>query len=224
LEHYWTGHWDAALHDAEHFLADAQTGSQHLMEVICWMVRGWIGLARGDPSGALEDTGTGLRLGRMAHERQFLYPALAAHARTLVCAGRTDEAEALARELFTMLAEEGAIATDPDWSRDLAVAFQALGRGAELAELLDRPRTPTLWLQAAAAVALGDYDRAGDLYAQIGSQPDEAYARLNAAKQLLAAGHRVEASKPLERALAFYRQVNASGYLGEGEALLAASA
>jgi class 3 adenylate cyclase/tetratricopeptide (TPR) repeat protein len=224
LEHYWTGRWDAALHDAELFLADAETGSQHLMEVVCWLVRGWIGLARGDRAGALEDTDTGLRLGRMAHERQFLYPALAAHARALISAGRTDEAQARAGELFTMLAEEGAIATDPDWSRDLAVVFQALGRGAELAELLDRPRTRTLWLQAAAAVAVGDYDRAGDLYAQIGSLPDEAYARLNAAKRLLAAGHRAQASEPLERAVAFYRQVNASGYLREVDALLAASA
>jgi class 3 adenylate cyclase/tetratricopeptide (TPR) repeat protein len=224
LEHYWMGRWDAALHDAEQFLADAQTGSQHLMEVVCWLVRGWIGLARGDPSGALEDTGTGLRLGRMAHERQFLYPALAAHARALLSAGRTDEAEARAGELFTILADEGAIATDPDWSRDLAVVLQALGRGAALVELLDRPRTPTLWLQAAAAVAAGDYDRAADLYAQIGSQPDEAFARLNAAKQLLTAGHRAEASGPLERALAFYRQVNANGYLREVEALRAASA
>jgi class 3 adenylate cyclase/tetratricopeptide (TPR) repeat protein len=224
LEHYWTGRWDAALHDAELFLADAETGSQHLMEVVCWLVRGWIGLARGDPSGAIEDTGTGLRLGRMARERQFLYPALASHARALVSAGRTDEAEARASELFNKLAEEGVIATDPDWSRDLAVVFQALGRGAELAELLDHPGAPTLWLQAAAAVAAGDYDRAGDLYAQIGSLPDEAYARLNAAKRLLAAGHRAEVSGPLERALAFYRQVNANGYLREVEALLAASA
>jgi class 3 adenylate cyclase/tetratricopeptide (TPR) repeat protein len=224
LEHYWTGRWDAALHDAELFLADTETGSQHLMEVVCWLVRGWIRLARGDPSGALEDTGTGLRLGRMAHERQFLYPALAAHARALVSAGRTGEADARAGELFTMLAEEGAIATDPDWSRDLAVVLQALGRGAELAELLHRPRTPTLWLQAAAAVAAGDYNHAADLYTQIGSQPDEAYARLNAAKQLVTAGRRTEASGALKRALAFFRQVNANGYLREAEALLAASA
>ena len=134
MEDYWQGRWDAALDDAELFLADAETGSPHLMEVVCWLVRGWIRLARGDPSGALEDTGTGLRLGRMAHERQFLYPALASHARALVSAGRTDEAQARAGELFTMVAEEGAIATDPDWSRDLAVVFQALGRGAELVE------------------------------------------------------------------------------------------
>ena len=44
------------------------------------------------------------------------------------------------------------------------------------------------------------------------------------AKRLLAAGHRAEANGPLEQAFAFYRQVNASGYLREVEALLAASA
>jgi class 3 adenylate cyclase/tetratricopeptide (TPR) repeat protein len=224
LEDYWTGRWNAALDGVKKLLAESETGSRHLADVFCWLVRGWIRLARGDPSGAVEDTGTGLRLGRMAYERQVLYPALAAHARALVSTSRTGEAEARAGELFTMLAEGGVIATDPDWSRDLAVVFQAVGQGAALVELLDRPRTPTLWLRAAAAVAAGDYDRAADLYAQIGSLPDEAFARLTAAKQLLTTGHRAEANGALERPLAFYRQVNANGYLREVDALLAASA
>jgi hypothetical protein len=114
--------------------------------------------------------------------------------------------------------------SDPDWSGELAVVLQAMGRGAELLELVGRLTTPTPWLQAAIAIAHGRFDRAADLYAQIGSLPHEAFACLNAAKQLVTAGHRTQASEHLERALAFYRQVNASGYLREVEALLAATA
>ena len=73
-------------------------------------------------------------------------------------------------------------------------------------------------------MASGDFERAAATYARIGSLPDEAYARLRAAEQLVAAGHRVEANQQLERAVAFYRQVRATGYLRAGEELLAASA
>ena len=66
--------------------------------------------------------------------------------------------------------------------------------------------------------------RAAELYAQIGSQLDEADARLRAAERLAAAGRRGEADAQLEQALAFYRSVGATRYVGEGEALLAESA
>lgn len=87
LEDYWTGRWDAALAGVEQFLAESETGTPHISDIFCWLVRGWIRLARGDPSGALAATQTGLTLGRMANERQLLYPALATHARALLYAG-----------------------------------------------------------------------------------------------------------------------------------------
>jgi hypothetical protein len=83
---------------------------------------------------------------------------------------------------------------------------------------------PTPWLQAAAAIATGDYERAAELYAEIGSLPDEALTRLRAAEQLLAAGRQAEGTVQLQQALAFYRQVQASAYVRQAEALLAASA
>jgi hypothetical protein len=122
------------------------------------------------------------------------------------------------------VAEEGLRLTDPDWSGELAVVLQALGRGAELVELLAPMAAPTPWLRAAAAVAKGDFVQAAELYAEIGSRPDEAFARLRAAQQLVAGEQQIEASKQLQQALAFYREVRASAYLREAEALLAASA
>ena len=62
-------------------------------------------------------------------------------------------------------------------------------------------------------VAGGDYLGAADLYAGIGSLPDEADARLRSGIQ-----------SEVRRALEFYLSVGATRYIHEGEALLAASA
>jgi len=58
----------------------------------------------------------------------------------------------------------------------------------------------------------------------IGSRPGEAYARLRAARELVEQGKRAEADAELNRALAFWREVGATRYVREGEALLAESA
>jgi hypothetical protein len=83
---------------------------------------------------------------------------------------------------------------------------------------------PTPWLQAATAMAADEFEQAADRFAEIGSLPDEAYARLRGAEQLLNAGHRADGHGQLEQALGFYRQVRATAYLREAEALVAASA
>lgn len=73
-------------------------------------------------------------------------------------------------------------------------------------------------------MASGQFAEAADRYAEIGSRPDEAFARLRAAARPPATGSRPEGSGQLQPALGFYRQVGARGYLRRGEALLAASA
>jgi hypothetical protein len=62
------------------------------------------------------------------------------------------------------------------------------------------------------------------VYGRIGALPDEAYARLRAARALVEHGRRAEADLQLERSLAFFRRAGATAYVREGEALLAASA
>ena len=123
-----------------------------------------------------------------------------------------------------MLTHRGVLPLAPDWSGDLAVVLEALGRSAELLGVIADAKTPTRWQEAASAVAAGDFQRAAELYAKIESLPDEAFARLQAAKRLASAGRRGEASRQLSQALAFLRQVGATGYLREGEALLTATA
>ena len=84
--------------------------------------------------------------------------------------------------------------------------------------------SPTAWLHAATAMARSDFEHAAEPYAEIGALSDEAFARLRAAERLLATGHPPEANLQLRDALAFYRQVQATGYLREAQALAAASA
>ncbi|MBA2361766.1 MAG: hypothetical protein H0V79_12695, partial [Actinobacteria bacterium] len=52
------------------------------------------------------------------------------------------------------------------------------------------------------------------------SVPDTAWVRLRAAEALVARGRRAEAEVQLAQALAFWRSVGATRYLGEADALL----
>jgi hypothetical protein len=224
LEDYWRGRWEAALEGTDQFLAGAEADASGYPAVSCHLVRGWIRVARDGLRGALQDADAGLEHARLAKEPQVLYPSLAFRARALLAAGRQQEADTDASQLLAMLAQQGVLSTVPDWSGDLAVVLQALGQGMELLELLADAKTPTPWLEAAAAVAAGEFQRAADLYDQIEAQPEAAFARLQAAKGLVAVGRRVEANEQLSRALGFYRQVAATRYLREADALAAASA
>jgi class 3 adenylate cyclase/tetratricopeptide (TPR) repeat protein len=224
FEDYCGGRWDAALRGADQFIAESQAGSRHYQEIGCRITRGLIRLAYGNLVGALEDADAGLTLARDANSLEVLHSALAVRARVLLAAGRFDEGALQADELLTMLTERGVRALGPNWLGDLALVLEGLGRGIELVELAATATLRTPWAQAAMAIATGEFERAAELYAEIGSLPDQSYARLRAAERLFAAGRRTEASAQVEQALAFYRQVQADAYLDEGTALLAASA
>ena len=220
---YVHGRWDDALRGADRFIAECQAGSPHFMEPSCWFIRGRIRLARGDLAGALEDARAGLEPARVSKQPQAYLPLLAFHAYALLAAGGVEQAGAEATELLQAMAELGG-QDAIDTSCDLAVVLEALGRGAELLEFAAGVAAPTRWLRAATAVAAGEFDLAADIYAEIGSRPDEAFVRLRAAERLLAAGRRSEGEAQLERARAFYREAGAGGYLRDGTGLRAASA
>jgi tetratricopeptide (TPR) repeat protein len=211
-DHYWSGRWDEAA-----VIADTVTagGARHLLEGECRIWRGRISLARGDVDGALQDSVCALELARESGDRQDLDPALAFGARTLLTANRTTEAAQLIDELLGNL---GGRPLKPDLGVDLAVDLLALGHDAKALDSV----LPSRWLEAARAFVAGQSRQAADIYASIGSRPDEAYARLEAARQLLAAGHALEANTELAIALAFYREVRATTHLEEAKRLLLA--
>jgi class 3 adenylate cyclase len=219
VEDYWGGRWDAAEQAAAEFVAESEAGSRHYMEPVCRLVQGRIRLARGHLSVAAKDARTVLESARMIEDPQMLNPALAFAAAVALRTGRSKAAEALADELLAGLTEHDGALMGADWPVDLAIVLAALGRGSELAELAATSRLPNLWLEAATAFATGDPRRAANLYGQIGSLPDEAFARLQAARQLLGAGRQAEGRAQLHGALAFHRDVNATAHVREAELL-----
>ncbi|HEX6678386.1 MAG TPA: hypothetical protein VF486_25635, partial [Actinomycetes bacterium] len=103
----------------------------------------------------------------------------------------------------------------PDLGIDLGIDLVELGRPAEVLD----GALPSRWLDAAKAFVAGDPRHAAEIYAQIGSRPDEAYAHLEAARRLSTDGHADEARAEAEAALSFYREVEATAYLEESERL-----
>ena len=91
-------------------------------------------------------------------------------------------------------------------------------------ELVARGRLHGKWHEACLAYLRENFTRAAEVFGEIGSRPDEADARLRAAEVLIAAGRRPEGEVELRRALTFFREIGASAYIQEAEALLAASA
>jgi hypothetical protein len=98
-----------------------------------------------------------------------------------------------------------------------------LGRAKELEEAIERA-VQMLWHDAARRIAVGDAAGAAEVYAEIGSVPDEAYARLRAADDLVRRGRRAEADAQLRLALPVFAQLGASAWQAEAESLLAKSA
>jgi DNA-binding SARP family transcriptional activator/class 3 adenylate cyclase len=212
-EHYWTGRWPEAMRVADAVVGDAASGAPHYKECHCRILRGRIQLTRGELAEAVEDGERALELGRDSGDPQNLDPALAFGARVLLGANRPAEAAKLVDELLAGL--PGRL-LNPDVGVDLAVDLVELGRPVEVLD--EAPQSP--WLEAARAFVAGDPRRAAEIYARIGARPDEAYARLAAAKQLLGDGRLADGRIELDRALGFYREVGATAHLAEARELL----
>lgn len=219
---YWEGRWDESAALIEESLSEL--GPEHALSRWSFEMRGRIRLARGEVAAALDDAKKSLELGRVARDPQTLYPAFSFAAVASLEAGRRRDAERLADELLALRPADYAIPHHVSPLFDLAWVLAALDRSGELLEATEHSAIRTRWIDAAKTLARGDYPRAADMYADIGARPSEAYTRLRAASQLLEAGRRAEADDQLHRALAFWRSVEATRYVRQGEALLASSA
>ena len=80
------------------------------------------------------------------------------------------------------------------------------------------------WLAAARLIAAGRYAEAADELAATGARPEEALARLLAARMLIGRGDRPGGEAELHRAVDFWRSVGAARHLEMAEAMLAKSA
>ena len=205
---FFAGRWDDMMGRVESLMAE-----RTYQAMSAFNLRARVRLARGEVEGAVNDAARALDIGRASTDPQVLMPGLAIVALTDLADGREDAAAARLDELLVLLPRFGTPMT-PQLLPPLGIVLRALGRGDDL------PPTPsTPWREALLAFTGGDFARAAEAYARIGSQPDEAYARLRAGQLLAAAGRRADASEQLERALAFFRRVRASAYVHEAESL-----
>jgi class 3 adenylate cyclase/tetratricopeptide (TPR) repeat protein len=221
-ELYCRGAWDEAVALCDELLAESEDGEHYIFQSSARVIRGGISLARGDLAQATDDAARATAFARETHEPQHVFPALALLARTVVESGESEQGSRLFDELLERWrTSPGTFASS--WVANAAPAAQACGRGPDLVAAAKGVSVQTRWLEAAVAYASGDFLRAARLYARIGSQPDEAHARLQAAEDLVRTGRRDEADAELSHALEFYRRVGAARMVREAEALLASA-
>jgi hypothetical protein len=194
-EHYWTGRWPEVVAVVDDLVAGDE---HHYLEWECRLWRGRVRLAGGRLAEAMEDAEAAHALAVAARDPQDLQPTLAFLARTLLAAGRREEA---AEEAGRLLAALGGGLLEPDLGADLGVVMAQLGIPAGALDGLGIPPSP--WLDAARALAAGDPLRAAAIYAGIGSLPDEAAARLAAARLLAQRGAAAQAEEQRHAARAF---------------------
>jgi tetratricopeptide (TPR) repeat protein len=209
------GQWDVVLPRIEEFLAARETGEPHYHEGGMRLRRGAIRLARDDLAGALEDIDAATVLANRAGDPQQWVHWFAGCARALVEAGRIDDARPLAHEAL----QGGSL----PWALgELALVSEEVGCAYELTQLLEQG-PDTKWTAVSRLLLARNFVDAAALLEEIGDAELEAHVRLRAAEQLVADGRRAEADEQLQRSLAFWRSVEATRYIRQAEALLAAA-
>jgi class 3 adenylate cyclase len=210
------GRWNEAAEGANAFVAESAS-SPHYAEGIVRDARASIRLARDDLAGAEEDREFVLEHARRAKDPQRMLPSLAARALNLVLLEKHDEARVAAEETVALARENVEMTSAASL---LVLVAGPLGVRAELREAVERsPEGP--WKNLTLAGVHGDLKRVGDLYAEYGCATFEAYSRLLGGEQMIESGPRAEGEAEIERALAFYRSVEAEFLVRRGEALLA---
>jgi class 3 adenylate cyclase/tetratricopeptide (TPR) repeat protein len=202
-ERYWTGRWAEAVAVVDDLLAGDE---HHYLEWECRLWRGRIHLAGGRVDRALADAEAAHALAVAARDPQDLHPTRAFLARALLATGRRADAREVAERLLAGLG--GGSVLGPDLGADLGLVLVELGIPAGVLDRLGIPPSP--WLAAARALAAGDPLAAAEAYAAIGSRPDEADARLAAARLLAAQGRPAEAEAQATAAHAFLATTGAA--------------
>jgi tetratricopeptide (TPR) repeat protein len=220
---FWEGRWDDAVAAVDDYFREIEGTAGHYMEGPCLAIRSAVLLARGRAKEALSEGRLATERARPVRDPQTINPTLAYQAQAALAVGERAAAGSLADELV-----EAWKTTGIRQPSELAVApwvFRGLGRSAELLIALDQHAIgDTPWHDAARLIATGELAGAADVFAGIGTVPDEAYARLRAAEAFVEAGDRAGADRQLNVALPVFAQLRATAWTTEGQALLAASA
>jgi class 3 adenylate cyclase/tetratricopeptide (TPR) repeat protein len=213
------GRWDEALERANAFIAECEAGSPHMLELTVRDIRGGISLARGDTELALDDQLRSLEIAEARTDPSERLTTLALLVATYMELGQVDEARKHAPELASLariVGFSGALTKFAPYADELGIGDDlraALADGAG-------PAMP-LWRTAVELILNGEILAAADLMASTGIPNVEANLRKYAGLRLLADERVEDAVVELDRALAFYRRVDARAYVAEIENTLA---
>jgi class 3 adenylate cyclase len=212
------GDWDSALEQADAFIAECESGSPHTNESLAREVRAGISRARGAGEEAIRDQLRAYELMIADRGPFFRIGALALLAATYAELGR-GEARNLAVQIPPLVRETGL----HGGLIRLAPYADELGIGDELRAAVATgagPRVP-VWRRTIDLILEGELSAAADVMATAGNVTAEANLRKLAGLRLASARRSEEARAELERALAFYRSVDASAYVAQIESTLA---
>jgi class 3 adenylate cyclase/tetratricopeptide (TPR) repeat protein len=216
------GRWDEAARALDGLIAEEEAGVAHYQESTCRALRAWIELARGDLGGAAADSEAAVARARRAKDPQVLTPALVLRGIVLVAQGRHEHAWERASEVLALgsrlvpgLLQEHPAATPIEF----AWLLRDLGREAELLSAV-APALSTPWVEAATAVARGEFHEAVEFATRLGAPAVEAYTRLRVAEKLVQSGQRDAGREQFAQALAFFRKVGATHYIGRADLLV----
>ena len=195
----------------------SQVGS-HYMEAAAKSSRAQIRASRGEP-GAQADTDSALDFGRRSGEPQMVLPCFADAALCMATLGEADAGRRVAELVDELVGQRTGPIEAGYWSTVLALALALTDQAARFAEL--DATGPSRWLVAARLVADGSYTEAADELRDIGGRPEEAFARMLAARALIRAGGRAAGEAQLRRATEFWVTVGARRCLHVADALIA---
>jgi class 3 adenylate cyclase len=214
------GSWDHVLEAADAFINECETGSPHTSEWLVRMTRGSIREARGDAAGALADHLRGVEVAREAQNPIYLAETLANCAAALAGRGEREQALVMLYEVVDLTRRHGMCS-------GLAISglfADELGVTNDLRAAIEEAPGPEFrgWQDAFLLVLAGDLRGAANRFAAMGNAAFEARQRLHAGERFLASGQHAAGEVELEKALDFYRSVQATSFVERGEALLAA--
>ena len=216
---FFLGDWDSATRAVDEFIAACEAGAAHANETNMRVLRGAIRRARGDAAGARADHARSVEVARVDGGSANVITALIASAAMHAEQDEVDEARALVAEALPIMQRTSQMGP----LLQLVGLVERLGVRDRLLEVVraSQLRRAVFWRDAAVVALEGDVIAAADLVSQKGAVTIESQLRFRGGQQLIAAGRHAEGKLELERALAFYRTVDALSYIAQIEATLA---
>jgi hypothetical protein len=181
-------------------------------------VRAMLSVARGDREGALRDQARSYELAQTRYDPFQQLGSLASTALIYAELGKLAEARGLAAQVPPLVREIGLHGV----LTRLALHAEELGIGDDLRDAVAANAGPSVpfWREVIGHILAGELEAAADSLSSAGNPTIEANLRMHAGLRMLQTGRRTDAQVELERALTFYRSVDAAGYVAKIEAAL----